>query len=220
MDAYNRPATNAYVQLVQLDSAKDGIQPIDVATTGDGYFMIPNLKSGGQYKLIARTKQGEKLLAGISIRQAPDVHVVIQVKEEFATSSIPPLPSAQEKRDSKPAAGSGLQNNGPPVAIWAPTPQGGSNPTSAAVDLPAKLTVPTPVSDSAPAANNAAPGVTSTPNSSWPPTLQIGGPKKAATVPAKPPQPPPLPPPSDVQGNLAPLVPTPWWWRARCRFSR
>jgi thiol-disulfide isomerase/thioredoxin len=211
VDAYNRPATNTYVQLVQLDSAKDGGSPVDVAASADGYFTIPNLKTGGQYKLIARTRQGEKMLAGIAIRQAPDVHVVIQVKEEFAGGSIPPLPAVPDKREEKPAATSSLDGSAPPVAVWSSAPVGNGAPTLSTptpVDLPAKLTVPSP---NAAAPNPISPGFASTPSHAWPPPLQINGGPKNSPTPARPftaPQPPPLPSPGDAQGNLAPLVPS------------
>jgi thiol-disulfide isomerase/thioredoxin len=216
VDAYNRPANNSYVRLVQLDSAKDGGAPIDVATSADGYFIIPGLKTGSQYQLIARTKQGDKLLAGITIRQAPDPHVVIQVKEEFATSSIPPLPDNSDKREEKPATTSALENRTPTPAVWTPTPQGsnsalaGQGSTPGEVDIPAKLTVPTPVSPSTSGSTpgTLAPGVASAPNT-WPPTLQIapGRPSPAPARPSVPPQPPSLPA-SDLPTTLAPLVPS------------
>jgi thiol-disulfide isomerase/thioredoxin len=198
VDSYNRPTNNTYVRLVNLEGNKEGATPIDVATSSDGYFTIPNLKSGGQYQLIARTKQGEKLLAGITYTQAPNVRVVIQVKEEFATSSIPPLPAstapaAQDKRDDRPV-GASEPNKGPAGAAWAPSPA--STTSTPASDLPATLTVPVPTS--------------TTPNKSWPPMLQIG-PKKATTPPgpaSSPPKPPALPVPIDLQSGLAPKVPS------------
>ncbi len=209
IDVYNRPANNTYIRLVQLDGPTDGKAPVDVPTTGDGYFIIPGLKRGRQYQLIARTKQGDKLLAGITIRQAPDSNVVIQVKEELATSSIPPLPDPSDKKDAKPAASSSLDSRPTAPAIWTPTPAGGNAALTgqrgaAEVEVPAKLTVPMPTPAAAP--NTLAPGVASTPSSGWPPILQIG-PKKS-TPPARPfmPQPPPLP--RDTQSRLPPVVPS------------
>src|SRR5207253_3120658 len=80
-----------------------------------------------QYQLIARTKQGDKLLAGITYTMAPNPRIVIQVKEEFATSSIPPLPAAaagppaEEKRDTRPAESSQFEIKNPPATGWAPS---------------------------------------------------------------------------------------------------
>jgi thiol-disulfide isomerase/thioredoxin len=203
VDAYNQPVTNStYVQLVQLDSVKEAGSPIDIATRGDGYFFIPNLKAGGQYKLIARTKQGEKMLAGIAIRQAPDVHVVIQVKEEFATGSIPPMPSGPDKQDVKPAATSGLNQGTPPVGTWMATPNGNgaAAPTApAAIDLPAKLSVPTAATT---------PGIASNQNTPWPPPLSINGGPKKTTMPPTPTTLPSMPSSNAAPNGLAPLVPS------------
>jgi thiol-disulfide isomerase/thioredoxin len=224
VDPYNRPANNTYIRLVTLDGAKESGQPMEVATNPDGYFTIPGLKPGGQYQLIARTKQGEKMLAGITVTQAPNVRVVIQIREEFATSSIPPLPAAatapasQEKKESRPSATSELEKKDPPpVAVWAPAPPTPSpQPAPADGDLPAKLSVPVPAAATTSTPPNAFPStVTTGPDKSWPPTLQIG-PKKATPAPAPapapdatpPPQPPPLPNSGEQQGGLAPLVPS------------
>jgi thiol-disulfide isomerase/thioredoxin len=196
------------VQLVRLDAGQEDAKPIDVEA-GDGYFTIPGLKRGGQYKLIARTKIGNKMLAGITIRQAPDPLVVIQVREEFATSSIPPLPEPGEKKEAKPAASSGLDNRAPTTAIWTPAPAANTSlpgaRAPAEIEVPARLTVPVPTPAAAP--NALAPGVASAPSTGWPPTLQIG--PKRSTTPASsaaPPQPPPLP--GGMQGRLPPLVPS------------
>ena len=62
---------------VNLDNKQEGGVPVDVATSAGGYFVIPNLKPGGQYQLIARTKLGDKLLAGITYTQAPNTRLVI-----------------------------------------------------------------------------------------------------------------------------------------------
>jgi len=221
VDAYNRPATNTYIRLVNLEGVKDGSNPIDIATSSDGYFTIPNLKSGGQYQLIARTKQGDKLLAGITYTMAPNPRILIQVKEEFATSSIPPLPAAaaapepDEKKNEKPATTSQIDIKGPPATDWSPSspnaplaPGTNASLNSTVGDLPTKLTVPVPIPSPPPA--NLAPGVAAGPDKSWPPPLQISGPKKATVAPKLPipPQPPPLPSPGDLQSGLAPLVPS------------
>jgi thiol-disulfide isomerase/thioredoxin len=213
IDAYGRPANNSYVQLVRLDAGKDGESPIDVATGADGYFIIPGLRSGGTYRLIARTKQGDKLLAGITQQQAPNLNVVIPVKEEFASSSIPPLPSpgsapaAQQKKDGKPPATSALDKPAPPGG-WVSTPTGPAS-TAAEVELPAKLTVPAPpVSPTPP--DGPTPGIAAAPNSPIPPLLQIPGAKKQGTPvqPPSGPNPPPLPTPGELTATLQPKVPS------------
>jgi thiol-disulfide isomerase/thioredoxin len=210
VDSYNRPTNNTYVRLVNLEGPKDSGKAIDMATDPDGYFTIPNLKNGGQYQLIARTKQGEKMMAGITYTMAPNTRIVIQVKEEFATSSIPPLPAAvaapppDEKKDTKPAETSQIPIKSPSPTGWSPAAALGG-PTG---DLPTNLSVPVPVPS--PGSNSVAPSVAGNADKTWPPRLQIGGPKPPsfAPTPPTPPQPPPLPAPADLRSGLAPLVPS------------
>ncbi len=93
IDAYHRPIGNAYVRWVSLDE-KDTGAPIDVAADAHGHFIIQGVRPGGSYKLIARTKQGDKLLAGMVLTSAPDVRVVIPIREDLVNGNTPPLPSA------------------------------------------------------------------------------------------------------------------------------
>ena len=188
VDAYNRPIDSSYIRLVNLDNKQEGGPPVDVATSPGGYFVIPNLKPGGQYQLIARTKLGEKLLAGITYTQAPNTRLVILVKEEFATSSIPPMPTPSAQEKSRP-----VDTATPNPKTGATTSWGTTNPPDA--DLPAKVSVPLP-------------GATDSP---WPPTLQIGPKKSTTPLPPVTPNAPKAPPlwvPTETQGGLAPLVPS------------
>src|SRR5436190_22628536 len=92
VDAYHKGIGNAYVRWVSLDE-KDGGAPIDVAADAHGHFIIQGVKPGSSYKLIARTKQGDKLLAGMVLTSAPDVRVVIPMREDLVNSNTPPLPT-------------------------------------------------------------------------------------------------------------------------------
>ncbi len=202
VDPYNRPATHTYIRLVALDGAKEGSQQFDVVTTDDGYFTIPNLKAGAQYRLIARTRQGDKMLAGITQTQAPNPRVVIQVDERFATSDIPPLPAAaappvkDPERKDKSAALPAPAPQAPLAATWAPAPPGQSPAPAPPIDLSASVPVPV----STPAA----------PEKAWPPALQIAPKKPAVVAPSPKPfvPPPPSLPSLDPQAGLAPKVPS------------
>ena len=196
VDAHMQGVNNSFVQLIRKGDANDGAAPIDVATVDGGYFTVKDLKSGSEYQLIARTRRGDKMLAGKVYRWAPDPHVVIQVKEELATGDIPPLPESTEKKEAKPAPSSSLEQRPPATATWTPAP---AAPTATVeVELPTKLTVPAPAALS--------PGFANTPNTPWPPTLQIG-PKKSASPPANT-VPPALPTPNDLQSRLSAMVPS------------
>ncbi len=200
IDPYNRPPNNTYIRWVCVEENKETAAPIDVAVNPEGYFTIQGLKTGAYYKLMARSKQGEKLFAGVTVTQAPNVRVVILVKEDFVTPSTPPVPGNQpagaagaqepEKKEQAktPAAGVSI---GPSTAwsptaapaIPAPTQGGGGAVNAGAVrpaaepDLPGQLTVPAP----APAAPTAGP-----PQPQSPPAW-VPGVANTATPPSWPP---------------------------------
>src|ERR1019366_2247403 len=93
IDAYHRPMGNAFIRWVNLDE-KDTGAPIDVAADANGHFIIQGVKLGASYKLIARTKQGDKMLAGMVLTNAPNVRVLIPIREDLVNSNTPPLPGS------------------------------------------------------------------------------------------------------------------------------
>jgi thiol-disulfide isomerase/thioredoxin len=125
-DAYHRPLGNAHIRLVSVDAKDAAAAPIDVAADARGNFIIQGVKTGQTYKLIARSKLGEKLLAGTLLTDAPNVRAMIMVREDLVNSSTPPIPGAPAYQPD-PAQGGG--NNG--------TVLPGAEP-----NLPTTLTVP------------------------------------------------------------------------------
>jgi thiol-disulfide isomerase/thioredoxin len=127
----------AYVRWECLDDAKQENAAIDMAAK-DGFFTIQGLKPGRQYKLTARTKQGERTLAGVSYVTAPNIHVLIKLSDKFATKDIPPLPGPPGPQGDK-AADKNLKKTGAtehPATAWEPgigqitVPRPGDNPPS------------------------------------------------------------------------------------------
>lgn len=84
--------TTAHVRVVPLDEAADQAAPLDVVSTPQGFFTIHGVKPGKHYKLVARTKQGEQLLAGTRYARAPNIHVVIEIDPSLVTKDVPPIP--------------------------------------------------------------------------------------------------------------------------------
>jgi thiol-disulfide isomerase/thioredoxin len=82
----------------------DAGKPLEVAVNPQGYFTIENLKRGQQYKLWARAKQGDKLLAGITYASAPNIRVLVKISEDFATPGTPGVPGAPAVPGPKKAA--------------------------------------------------------------------------------------------------------------------
>lgn len=187
IDAYHRPIGNAYIRWSNLNE-KDAGAPIDVATDANGHFIIQGVEPGASYKLIARTKQGEKLLAGTVLTSAPDVRVVIPIREDLVNASTPPLPGspAYDKgaqptnKNDPPAAGASSSLTKPKNPTRDPLLGAGKTP-----DLPATLTLP--ATSPTNAGQGFVPGVVAVPFKDRPPMLSI--PSKPV-----PPAPPHLPP--------------------------
>jgi thiol-disulfide isomerase/thioredoxin len=206
IDPYEHAPGNAYVRWVCMEDNKEITSNIDVAVNPDGYFTIQGLKPGANYKLLARAKNGERMLAGVSYTAAPNIRVLIQVKEEFANSDTPALPGTpafQGKGGSHPKLSIGPDSK----PGWSPSPGQigtlqpspgpssiGANPFGQEPDLPIQVRVPIP--------EGTPPGWTpaqAEPTRTWPPTLEIPGtrPKPAVeiqhpgAVPFSPGEPPP-----------------------------
>lgn len=163
VDGYSKPPANTSIRLVSVDQ-KDA-QPTEVAVTPDGYFTIQNLKSGGNYKLLARGKNGDRMLAGITYTSAPNVRLLIQVKEEFANQNLPDVPPSPAYQGDK------KQPEGKNSSISAPIGE---------TELPA-VSVPTPnqTSSNPPGWS---PGVVGNKENDWPPTLNIQPQKRPSTT--------------------------------------
>jgi len=158
-DAYHNPMAGAYIRWVRV-GAEDTGAPIDVEADGHGHFIISGVQPGARYKLIARTKQGNQMLAGESLISAPDVHVVIAIRADLVNSGTPPLPSGPAyQAPAAPAA---------PAATKTVAPMGEPN-------LPATIRVPapsvdTPIGNPANTSGNPSyvPGIAETPKDRFP----------------------------------------------------
>lgn len=144
-DAYDRPVANAYIRLVSVDPKDAGAAPVDVASDARGYFIIQGVKTGQSYKLIARSKQGEKMMAGTMLADAPNTNVLILIREDLVNSSTPPIPGGPTYQPDQPAKGIG--NEGASKG-WKLGPKQATEP-----NLPATMTVPADA-NTAPKAGN------------------------------------------------------------------
>jgi len=179
LDEYGRPANNSYVRLTAVGE-KEGGTPIDVAATADGYFTIQNLKQGVDYKLIARTKTGETLIAGQTQTSAPNIHVVIKMSRELAGATTPDVPGHVGDTLKTPPKTSAL-GRPEPLPTWAPGAKsdGGAPGLSVEHDVPA-IRVPVPTGE--PKKDAPAGPIASDKGLAWPPTLDMG-PKTPAVKP-------------------------------------
>lgn len=92
IDSYNnKPPATTYIQV--SEAGETGGAPIEVASDSQGYFTIQGLHVGQHYRLTARTKDGERLLAGTTWATPPNPKLLIRVSEDFATKNTPPVPA-------------------------------------------------------------------------------------------------------------------------------
>lgn len=196
LDPYGQPPANTFIRLVSVD-AKESSPSSEVAVTPEGYFTIQGLKPGGHYKLVTRGKTGDKTVASITYHTAPNVRVLIQVREDFANSSIPDTPGAPafqpKKEDPKTSALNKPFGNTP--TLGTPHHEG---------EVPA-VQVPTAISPNPapnPGGSGWTPGIAKSPNV-FPPTLEIANPQAKPQLPPLviPKQEPTAPPPQPFPGN-------------------
>jgi len=193
IDNFSKPPTNTSIRLVSMDGKETG-NPTEVNVMADGYFIIQGLKAGASYKLMARGKNGDHILAGITQTLAPNLTVVIQVKEEFANAGTPDVQGtpAFQDNDKKPAKTSGLDssNNNFSTGTW-PTKE--FEMPTVNVPVPNRVAPPPPV----PANQNwePAPSVASDKGTFGLPPLEIPNPTiKSAPFPLLIPKTTPTPP--------------------------
>lgn len=139
-----RPASNAYIQVKNLEDEESKVAPLDVETNPAGYFTISGLKAGGHYKLIARAKDGDRLISQIAWVQPPKISLLIQLSDQGKASKVPPLPDAPSMPGKRAAEDSESSPERTPAA---------------SMGKPIKL----PDEDSPPRANLAAPSPATNP---------------------------------------------------------
>jgi thiol-disulfide isomerase/thioredoxin len=89
VDSYNRKPPPTLIQVVCLDDKQPTGAPIDVAADSMGYFTIQGLQAGKRYRLIARSKEGDRVLAGETQARAPNPKVLIRVSEDLVGANAP-----------------------------------------------------------------------------------------------------------------------------------
>jgi thiol-disulfide isomerase/thioredoxin len=149
---------------------------------------------------MARTKQGDKMLAGIVVTNAPNVRVLIPMREDLVNADTPPLPGAPAYQGKQPKDGEG--------AAWS-TSDGAKKP-SETPNLPATMVVPiappsTAYSQDPPSAAmgpSVVPGMVESANPNRLPMLTVPSAPlpKAPTLPYNP----PAPAPSDAKLDTGP----------------
>ena len=80
-----------------------------------GYFTIQGLQVGRHYQLIARVKDGTKMLSGTTLATPPNPRVTIYLSEDNTNDNTPPLPGPPTLPEKRKAAGTGAAIEAPRV---------------------------------------------------------------------------------------------------------
>jgi thiol-disulfide isomerase/thioredoxin len=93
IDSFSQPPAEAFI-LVSFpkQGAEKEKKPIEVQTNPQGYFTIAGLQPGRHYQLIARCRDGKRMLAGMTWAIPPNPRVLIKISEDFVGKNTPPIP--------------------------------------------------------------------------------------------------------------------------------
>src|SRR5262249_26758903 len=108
VDSFNQKISPAYIQVEALSSDGQG-RPLDVAVDSHGYLVIPGLQAGNPSLLTARAELEGRPLAGRVQAVPPQPRLMIKLKEDLASASVPPLPG----NNSAVVPAGGLPNRPP-----------------------------------------------------------------------------------------------------------
>jgi thiol-disulfide isomerase/thioredoxin len=123
IDAFDRQAAKASIQVVARPDGRGSTPaPIEVQADERGCFFIPGLDPGQPYQLIARLKDGTKIIAaGSTSAKPPNPRLVIRVSEDLVTEDTPPVPPRQTfPQESKPDKVKKKENKTPAASIDRP----------------------------------------------------------------------------------------------------
>lgn len=136
LDSYNRRVPPTLIQVVSLGEGQGNpAAPIEVAADNQGYFTIQGLQPGKTYQLIARAKDGERVLVGKVSARPPKPNLLITMNDDptgEAGKARAEAPSNSTPTTSIPS-GSGDSPKG--VEIGAPVRTNGSATDSSPLNV-------------------------------------------------------------------------------------
>jgi hypothetical protein len=121
VDRFNRRQARAQIQIVDLEDTR---QPpparLDYEADDQGYFTIPGLKSGHHYRLIARVKEGDRLLSGVTLAMPPNPRVYVYLSEDLTAPDTPPVSPPTTLPEKKAGPGKEKKGGGPSASLEPP----------------------------------------------------------------------------------------------------
>lgn len=159
VDSFNR---SAGVSIVQVQATDGGNEPArDIETSPQGHFIVRGLVAGRSYRLVARSANGMKSLAGEAFARAPDAKILIPVSEGYVPPSSASQPPNRGPAISPPVAELGVPRSAGEFYPTAPETIAGTDaaampranippfalPDTGVVAVPKDTTVSGPVPD-------------------------------------------------------------------------
>jgi len=123
LDSQSQLRPHAIIELVDLEAGRNAPPLPSYRANKDGYFDITGLKAGNSYRLIARVRDGNRLLIGTKRVVPPDVRVAIFLSDEV----IPEEKSPETSNLSSPPSVPGRPSEGTTI----PLPTGSDSQPSA-----------------------------------------------------------------------------------------
>jgi thiol-disulfide isomerase/thioredoxin len=106
IDRSNHRPAKVYIQVVDLQDTRTApAAKLEVESQQDGYFVVQGLKPGRHYRLIARAKDGDRLLTGTTLAMPPNPRLSILISEENTTPDTPGVPDPPAVPGRAPAGG-------------------------------------------------------------------------------------------------------------------
>jgi thiol-disulfide isomerase/thioredoxin len=135
VDSYNRKPPPTYIQVVCKDDKQPAGAPIDVAADSMGYFTIQGLQPGKTYELIARAREGDRVLAGSTQARPPNPKLLIRVSEDLvganSRNGVKPIgTNSQDKPQPDWPSPADKSAGNPPIGVEIMPPAGGRIPAA------------------------------------------------------------------------------------------
>lgn len=116
LDPNNRLRPGALIRVVDLESSREAGANLSVKANRDGYFDINGLEAGKSYRLVAQSREGDKVLYGSSRVIPPNVRVAIFLNDESPADAMPPeTPPAPTVDITEPKPAGPSATLGPPT---------------------------------------------------------------------------------------------------------
>lgn len=142
IDQDYRLRPDAIIQVIDLEASRDGAAPLAVKANRDGYFDITGLEAGHSYRLVARVKDGSRILVGTRRVVPPDIRVAIFLADEMPAGSAEQPAAASGEHASGPAAslGTPLRSDGVTTPLPGSPPPEPTRPGTAGLPPPVNTT--------------------------------------------------------------------------------